>query len=124
VHKKGFDVAFRDLNGSVDFDYLKAYMAHDLGLVDEVLAIFQHQAELWSPMLDPAHEGWRDAAHTIKGAAAGIGAAHVAQLAGLAETGDDAGAYERLERVKTALSAALLDVAAFRHGQNLNGLKS
>lgn len=117
-------MAFRDLNGSVDFDYLKTYMAGDMGIVDEVLSIFQHQAELWSPLLEASHEGWRDAAHTIKGAAAGIGATHLAELAALAEKGDQEGAHDRLERVKTALSAALLDVAAFRHGLSLKSLQS
>lgn len=117
-------MARRDLSGAVDFAYLETYMQGDLTIVDEVLGLFQHQAELWTPLLYTGHEGWRDAVHTLKGAAAGIGANEVAAIASEAEIGDAEGAAGRLERLKTALSAALQDVAAYRHELQLRSLKS
>ncbi len=116
-------MAMRDLTGAVDFAYLEGYTGHDTGIVEEVLRLFQQQCELWSPLLTTAHEGWRDAAHTLKGAAAGIGANALAQVAGEAETGDVEGAPGRLERVRTAMDAALHDVAAYLHGLQLRSLK-
>ncbi len=117
-------MARRDLSGAVDFAYLETYMQGDLVIMDEVLGMFQHQAELWTPLLDVGHEGWRDAAHTLKGAAGGIGANDVAAIASEAEIGDAEGAAGRLERLKTALAAALHDVAAYRHDLQLRSLKS
>ena len=88
-----------------------------------MLRLFQQQCELWSPLLNIRHEGWRDAAHTLKGAAAGIGANALAAVAGEAETGDAEGAAGRLERVRTAMDVALHDVAAYLHGLQLRSLK-
>jgi HPt (histidine-containing phosphotransfer) domain-containing protein len=116
-------MAMRDLTGAVDFAYLEAYTGGDVQIVEEVLRLFQQQCELWSPLLTPAHEGWRDAAHTLKGAAAGIGANALSQVAGEAEAGDAEGAAGRLERVRTAMDAALYDVAAYLHGLQLRSLR-
>jgi HPt (histidine-containing phosphotransfer) domain-containing protein len=117
-------MALRDISGVVDFVYLSEYLQHDVQMMDEILSIFQHQAELWGPMLSMDQEGWRDAAHTLKGAAAGIGAKALAAAASEAEIGDEAGAPDRLSRTLSALSAALSDVAAFRHALSLESLKS
>jgi len=116
-------MAMRDITGAVDFAYLEAYTMNDAGIIEEVLRLFQQQCELWTPLLDTTHEGWRDAAHTLKGAAAGIGAHDLSALAGEAETGDAEGAGGRLEKVKSALNAALHDVAAYVHGLHLQSLK-
>ncbi|MDI7773870.1 Hpt domain-containing protein [Asticcacaulis sp. EMRT-3] len=116
-------MALRDLSGAVDFGHLEAYTLHDAVVMEEVLHLFQHQCELWSPMLDVSHEGWRDAAHTIKGASAGIGAGVLAAAAEAAERGDEAGAQGRLERVRDAMNAALMDVSAYLHALHLRGLK-
>lgn len=116
-------MAMRDVTGAVDFAYLESYTMNDAGIIEEVLRLFQQQCELWAPLLDTAHEGWRDAAHTLKGAAAGIGANELAQRAGEAEVGDDGGAAGRLEKVKTAMSAARHDVAAYLHGLQLRSLQ-
>lgn len=116
-------MAMRDITGAVDFAYLEAYTMNDVGIIEEVLRLFQQQCELWTPLLDIRHEGWRDAAHTLKGAAAGIGAHDLSALAGEAEKGDEGGAAGRLERVKTAMNAALHDVAAYLHGLQLRALK-
>ncbi|MFT3996057.1 MAG: Hpt domain-containing protein [Asticcacaulis sp.] len=117
-------MAFRDLTGAVDFTHLEAYTLNDTQVIEEVLRLFQQQAELWAPLLDPAHPGWRDAAHTLKGAAGGIGANALSKAAEAAERGDEAGAAGRLEGVKDALDVALMDVAAYLHGLQLKSLKS
>lgn len=117
-------MAMRDVTGAVDFAYLESYTLNDAVVTEEVLRLFQQQCDLWSPLLSTSHEGWRDAAHTLKGAAAGIGANALAALAGEAEKGDAEGAAGRLERVRTAMDAALHDVAAYLHGLQLRSLKA
>lgn len=117
-------MAFRDLSGAVDFAQLEAYTLNDATVIEEVLRLFQQQAELWAPLLDVGHPGWRDAAHTLKGAAAGIGANALSAAAEAAERGDEGVARRRLEKVRDALDAALMDVAAYLHGLELNRLKS
>ncbi|WP_204279124.1 hypothetical protein, partial [Klebsiella aerogenes] len=59
-------MARRDITGAVDFDYLERFAAGDEAVVQEVLGLFREQARLWSAMLDPGSEGWRDALHTLK----------------------------------------------------------
>ena len=117
-------MARRDITGAVDFAYLQAYAGGDLDLVDEVLALFREQAGLWSPMMDPAAEGWRDAVHTLKGASRGIGAHAVAQACEAAELAEPAVLPLRLERVRDALQAAGADIAAYQHERALQGLRS
>ena len=122
-------MARRDLTGAVDFAYLEAYAGGDAGIVDEVLGIFQQQAEMWLRLLDPAAVagGWKDAAHTLKGSALGIGAKALGEACAAAEAAVDADMIERtlrLTRVRDALQAALGDIAAYRHEQALRGLKS
>ena len=117
-------MARRDITGAVDFAYLQNYAAGDLELVDEVLALFREQTALWTPLLDAAAEGWRDAVHTLKGASRGIGAGDVAQACEAAETAESAAVPLRLEGVRDALNAALADIAAYSHERALQGLRS
>ena len=63
-------MARRDLSGAVDFSVLERTTGGDDGVSEEVLALFAEQAAIWAPMLEPATDGWRDAAHTLRGAAA------------------------------------------------------
>ncbi len=116
-------MAMRDLSGAVDFAHLEAYTLNDTVVIEEVLHLFQQQCEIWSPLLDTTHEGWRDASHTIKGAAAGIGAGVLAAAADAAERGEALGAEARLERVRTAMNDALMDVAAYLHELQLRSLR-
>lgn len=116
-------MALRDVTGAVDFGYLENYTMNDAVVMEEVLRIFQQQCELWSPLLTTAHEGWRDAAHTIKGAAAGVGAGLLAAAAEAAERGDAEGADLRLDRVRSAINAASQDVAAYLHELQLRSLR-
>jgi HPt (histidine-containing phosphotransfer) domain-containing protein len=121
-------MAKRDLTGAVDFAHLDRYAAGDAALVEEVLGLFREQAELWLPLLDPAADGgaWRDAAHSLKGSALGIGAFALAERCGAAESEPEADLGRRtvlLDHVRTALDAALADIAAWRHEQALRSLK-
>lgn len=116
-------MARRDLTGAVEFSRLEDFTLNDTAVIEEVLGLFQQQAQLWTPLLDASHEGWRDAAHTIKGAASGIGAMKLADLAEAAERGDAQGAPTRLERLRTGLDEALMDVSAYLHELQLKSLK-
>ena len=116
-------MAMRDLSGAVDFAHLEAYTMNDTVVIEEVLRLFQQQCEIWSPLLSTTHEGWRDAAHTIKGAAAGIGAGTLAAAAEAAERGEALGTEARLERVHAAMNDALMDVAAYLHELQLRSLR-
>ena len=122
-------MARRDLTGAVDFAYLETYAANDQAVIDEVLALFREQAALWMRLLDPAAENdaWRDAAHTLKGSALGVGATALGQACAAAEQAAGMNTVERtirLERVRDALEAALADIAAYTHEQALKSLKS
>jgi len=116
-------MALRDLSGAVDFAVLEATTGGDDGISEEVLGLFAQQAALWSPMLDVRNEGWRDAVHTLRGAAAGIGAGALAEACQTAEAAEKAAAPPLLERVHDALEVALADVAAYRHELMLRSLR-
>ena len=117
-------MARRDLSGAVDFTVLERMTGGEDAITEEVLGLFAQQAALWAPMLDARDEGWRDAAHTIRGAAAGIGAEALAACCLAAEAADKAGAPPLLDRTRDALDAALADVAAYRHELMLRSLKA
>jgi HPt (histidine-containing phosphotransfer) domain-containing protein len=117
-------MALRDVSGAVDFTVLEAMTAGDDAIGEEVLGLFVQQASLWSPMLDVRQEGWRDAVHTIRGAAAGIGAGALADVCAEAEGGEKATVSPLLDRVRNALDAALADVAAYRHALMLRSLRA
>ncbi|WP_287106007.1 Hpt domain-containing protein [Brevundimonas sp.] len=117
-------MARRDLTGAVDFSVLEGMTGGDAAISEEVLCLFVEQAALWSVLLNPRADGWRDGVHTIRGAAAGIGAGDLAAICAQAETVEQALAAPALERVRDALDAALADVAAYRHELMLRGLKA
>jgi HPt (histidine-containing phosphotransfer) domain-containing protein len=112
-------MALRSLTGAVDFGYLETYAGGDLALVEEVLGLFQQQTELWGPMLDPDAASWRDAVHTVKGAARGIGANSLARAC---EHAEEAGSGA-LPTVHAEINAALEDVAAYLHELALRSLR-
>ena len=117
-------MARRDITGAVNFDVLEGFTAGDQVVIEEVLELFRQQVEIWTPLLDAGSEGWRDAVHTVKGAAAGIGAESLARVCGEAEVTPDQLAGPVLERVRTALDAAMGDVAAYQHEQMLRSLRT
>ncbi|PLR26586.1 Hpt domain-containing protein [Caulobacter zeae] len=111
-------MARRDISGAVDFAYLEGFAMGDQTVIEEVLALFREQAALWTPLLTPDHPGWRDAVHTVKGAARGIGAVTLGEVCQGAEDG-----AASLHEVKTALDLVLLDIAAYVHEQALRSLR-
>ena len=113
-------MARRDIKGVVDFGYLEGFAAGEDEVIDEVLALFREQSQIWGAMLAPDHEGWRDAVHTIKGAARGVGAF---QLGDACQACEAAGP-SALVSVRDALDAALADIAAYAHERALTSLKS
>jgi HPt (histidine-containing phosphotransfer) domain-containing protein len=113
-------MARRDLTGAVDFGYLENFAAGDADVIDEVLELFREQAAIWSRLLDPATEGWRDAVHTIKGAARSVGAGALGEACARAETEGP----RALPAVHDAMDAALADVAAYAHERALKSLKT
>ena len=116
-------MALRDLSGAVDFSVLERMTGGDDAITEEVLGLFVQQAAMWSPLLDVREDGWRDGVHTIRGAAAGIGAGALAAACQTAEAADKAAASPLLDRVRDALEIALADVAAFRHALMLRSLR-
>jgi hypothetical protein len=122
-------MARRDLTGAVDFGHLESYAAGDVALIEEVLSMFREQSDLWVRLLDPfgAGDGWRDGAHTLKGASLGVGAFRLAEACGAAEAGASAEPgikAVQLDRIRDALAATLADIAAYQHELALRSLKT
>ena len=113
-------MARRDIKGVVDFGYLEGFAAGDETLIDEVLAIFREQSAIWAPLLTQEHEGWKDAVHTLKGAARGVGAFALGDICEICEFGGP----QSLPKVRDALDAALADIAAYVHERALKSLKT
>ena len=99
--------------GAVDFGYLEGFAAGDMVVVLEVLALFRQQAEGWIGKLDGDDPGWRDLVHTIKGAARGVGANALGDECAGAEAEGAAG----LPAVRTALSEAVAEIAAYQRAR-------
>jgi len=95
---------------SLDFSYLEGFVGGEVSIVLEVLAVFCEQAPKWEAGLDPGNTDWRAVAHTVKGAARGIGANALGDLCHAAEFG----APEDLPPVRAALAAVVADIAAYR----------
>ena len=119
-------MARRDLTGAVDFAYLENYAGGDLVVVEEVLALFREQASLWVRLLEPGapSQGWRDAVHTLKGSARGIGANALGDACEAVERAAPSAAAPDLDGVRDHLDAVLSDIAAYVHELALRSLKS
>lgn len=122
-------MARRDLTGAIDLQHLDRYTAGDAALTEEVLGLFREQVQMWSRVLDPSLPGqaWKDAAHTLKGAALGVGAFALADACAAAETAAEEGPARRdvaLAELRLQADRALADVAAWLHELALRGLKT
>jgi len=94
----------------LDLEHLAAMTMGDAAIAAEVLEIFKGQAATWGKLLDARapQSQWADAAHTLKGAALGIGAG---KLAAACKVAEDLGRGE--ETVSETRAALLLaDVRA------------
>lgn len=71
----------------IDRAYLARFTLGNVALEHEVLTLFASQAPLYLDRLRAAavRKDWKEAAHTIKGSSAAIGARRVARCAELAE---------------------------------------
>lgn len=107
----------------LDRNHLKMMTGGDADLAAEVIEIFRHQADIWGRLLSAreAPEAWADAAHSLKGAALGIGALKLAKTCAQAETLGRSGevsaaqAAVMLEEVRADLGEALEEAARAAH---------
>jgi len=104
--------------GAIDFSHLEHYVGGDQAIIREVLALFSDQARTVLPTLDPAGpiDQWRNAAHSLKGSALGIGAIALASACGDAELARDATVEQKeaaRARIADCLGAALADIADY-----------
>jgi HPt (histidine-containing phosphotransfer) domain-containing protein len=102
----------------IDVGHLDKYVAGDRALRDEILAIFEEQAELWTRMLDPRADdtAWTDAAHALKGASRGVGAWTIGDICATAEhlVGSDADPARREKAVSDLRAAVRSTIAEVR----------
>lgn len=100
----------------VDLVHLSRFTLGDEKLEREVLKLFRVQTRIYLDRLEVAADStsWRDAAHTIKGSAMGIGAWTVASAAQMAEELADtpAGKGAALKELKSAIDAAVTFIDA------------
>lgn len=93
----------------MDFSYLEGFVGGEVSIALEVVALFREQAPKWAAGLDSANPDWRAVAHTVKGAARGIGANALGDACDAAEVG----AADRLPAARAALAAAVADIVAY-----------
>ncbi len=84
----------------------------DRALQLEILGLFKMQVDGWRGTF-ASGAGWREAVHTMKGSARGIGLMRLAEACEAAETADEAGRGAALVRVETALGEALVALEQF-----------
>jgi|APGre2960657404_1045060.scaffolds.fasta_scaffold70788_2 hypothetical protein len=121
-------MAGREKTGALDFDYLETYADGDMVVVEEVLNLFREQAALWLRVMDPHDpgEGWRDAIHSLKGTALGVGAVSLAQACSTAEWVLGDAHMDRtlaLIRIRDAVEAVLADIAIYQYEKNIQSLR-
>lgn len=101
---------------AVDLEHLGRYTGGDAALNAEVLELFCSQAQEIVHALEKAHgdedvKSWREYAHALKGAARGIGAFELADLAAALER-EAAGTRAAAARLR-ALAGEAQQVAGF-----------
>ena len=84
----------------------------DRALQLEVLNLFRAQVEGWTTAFD-AGPGWREAVHTLKGSARGIGFTVLANACEAAERASDAESAGAILQVRAALREALSALEQF-----------
>jgi hypothetical protein len=103
----------------VDLDHLNRYTGGDRGLNEEILKLFEDQCAITLAQLEAlarddgaASKSWRELTHTLKGAARGVGAFGLADIAAEAEkiSTDKTAAIEIVHRLKNKSCAVQLFV--------------
>lgn len=103
----------------IDIEHLNRYTGGDPGLNEEILKLFGDQCVMMLRQLEdvaqsegPASKSWRELTHTLKGAARGVGAFGLADIAAEAEKipADQGVAIEIVHRLKDKSSAVNLYV--------------
>jgi HPt (histidine-containing phosphotransfer) domain-containing protein len=95
---------------AVDFAYLEGFAQGDRTVISEVFDIFLEQAAIWAPKLDAASTDLKTTAHTIKGAARGVGAYALGDAAARVEA-EGPGTLDQLQQ---ALVEAVAEVEAYK----------
>ncbi len=103
------------MSAPIDLDHLNRYVFGDAALLSEVLGIFREQLETVAGQMSPSMdaEAWYLAAHTLKGAARGVGAWALGEAAERAEQLTEASSEQRAAALKSIvdLSASAADYA-------------
>lgn len=102
-------------DASFDLNHFQAMTGEDPALQAELAALFKAQAKLWERLLvvDAPAPTWRDAAHTLKGSARGLGLWRLAEACSGVEAAARSGLREgpkvhrALARARKELRAAL-----------------
>ena len=95
--------------GPIDLDHLNQYTGCDRAVNEEILRLFQEQCSTMLARLEELAGGenaggktWKESAHTLKGAARGVGAFTLAAIAADMEkiTGDKTAALASVQKLK------------------------
>lgn len=99
---------------AIDLDYLRRFTLGNMALEQEVLQLFAGQAPLYLQQLRSAASAkdWIDAAHTIKGSAAAIGARRLASVAEIVERLDVDSQAAQSEGAREQAIGAVADALA------------
>jgi len=110
------------VEAAIDLSYLARFLGN-ASLEREVLELFAAQAPLYLARLRAAATptDWQLAAHTIKGAAAAVGARHLQRFAELAERVDAAATERQAERAWALQGISEATEAACRQIQEMFG---
>ena len=112
------EVSRREIRGPIDLDFLARQTLGDEGLEQEVLRLFDQMSHAYFERLETStsvSDLLRNL-HTLRGAAAGVGAFALAELARVAETELREGSPVNPERIED-LDMAVQEVSAFISGR-------
>lgn len=93
----------------------------DLALQREVLELFRAQVSGWSHAISDT-EGWRDAVHTLKGSARGIGFHELAAACEATEAASEGARADCMAVLREALGEALAALDRFAADAGLHTL--
>lgn len=109
------------MNRAIDFDHLEQYVAGDDSLRNEILDIFSEQVETLVKQFDvfQPDEEWKMTAHTLKGAARGVGAWSLGTACEEAEALVGAAPAKQETRATLLVTLKFLAVSAVNEAERL-----